>query len=756
MVLPPSDLENDIANSVDKLQKLYPDKFDAKRYLYLPRGKYAFAAEHTFQGKKKKQLGLRAGYGYRTYARSGVIAGHNLTCIWKAWNVSKAWREFFQELYFYSHPKLLRWLQGIIVPHVIGVHDGSNGEKSIFMEAPHHTHWHTAHADLSIGEKQAIIRAYEALHAHGIMHNNICAHNICIDQDMNVTLLNFERACCLNDKGIDEVPGCDQEALKREMRQVKYLIDYMGARVIEREILAAPEAPPGEQQTEPLSIVDIHRWLSDVENTHTIPSNMRNLPLPNDGRGRAKKPKVKVGASSQMESAGPIQDAGNSGSQSEPIVPPILLPTVQSSSSAITSTPSPPLDSPADIRGFFSVDQLPLSNRHDALPSPCPKEDTSDTQDRDTVQQPPPGSDSESSQTAFSSPRDSYVHSPLASPFTPLLSLPPSTPSPISEFSAQIPQTSPSCSLSAHLSSQASTDHSQRLTFVQYLDQLPSPKVFCDLTHEQLRLAIKQHNAVVDARMSSQPAINTDKNNVVFHPDTNDNGTYATGSDPFRKRKKRRRLTPFFPEGSSSTEDETIPDEDEEDEDEEPEPQIEIDFEELVEEAQLAKLRGRRRISRRPSMLPSMVLAKSVGLEPEAKSPAVAQRSTSTPPSPALSSISEESSGDTSGAPPYSVVFVGANGCPEEVWKLPVPAFMLVKSSVARQPQAQKLRVEQAPRLRGPPLTNPSPPRATYQDTQSRSFKKRKINCVEGIEYLEQASKRPRQDQSTPSSCIIC
>lgn len=86
------------------------------------------------------------------------------------------------KLYFYSHPELLRWLQGIVVSHVIGVHDGSNGQKSVFMEAPHHIFWHTAHPGLSIGEKQAIIQAYETLHAHGILHNNIDAHNICIGQ----------------------------------------------------------------------------------------------------------------------------------------------------------------------------------------------------------------------------------------------------------------------------------------------------------------------------------------------------------------------------------------------------------------------------------------------------------------------------------------------------------------------------------------------------------------------------------------------
>lgn len=749
MVLPAPDLENEILKLVDKLQKLYPGELDAKKHLYLPHGKYAFAAKHTFHGKNKKQIGHLSGRGYRINVRSGVIAGHNVTCLWKTWDVSKSWREFFQELYFYSHPELLRWLQGIVVSHVIGVHDGSNGQKTIFMETPHHIFWHTAHLGLSIGEKQAVVRAYETLHAHGILHNNISAHNICIDQDMNVTLLNFEKACCLNDKGIDEVPGCDQEALVREMRQVKYLISYMDARLIETGIITTPQASTGEQQTQALHPDDFVHWLKHVENTHTIPIEMRNRPIPNDGRRKPKK-KVKAGAISQWESGGPVQHAGNSGIYSEPIVPHIPLPTAQSSSFAIIATPSPPLDPPAATHDPLPAYQLPLPNPSTALPSTCPEGDTSRTQDKDTnVQLPPFRSDPEGSQTVSRGLRDIPVHSSSVSPFTALPSLLPTTP--MSDTSQRVSQTPPSCP--------PSSAHPQNHTSIPYPDQPPSPKVFCDLTHEQLRLAIKQHNADVDARLLSHAAIDTDKNNVVFHPDTNDNGTYATGSDPFRKRKKRRRPTPFFLEGSSSTEEETVPDPEnasftEDEEDENPEPEVEVDFEELVEEAHLAKLRGRRRMSR-SATIPAMVLAKPVWPDPEAKPPVVAQRSTSTPS--ALSSISEEeSSGDTSGVPPYTVVFVGANGSPDEVWKLPVPAFMLIKSSVARQPQAQKLRVEQVPRLRGPPLTNSSFLRTLNQDTQSRSSKKRDINCVEGIEYLEQTSKRVRQDQSTFSSCIIC
>jgi hypothetical protein len=152
-----------------------------------------------------------------------------------------------------------------------------------------------------------------------------------------------------------------------------------------------------------------------------------------------------------------------------------------------------------------------------------------------------------------------------------------------------------------------------------------------------------------------------------------------------------------------------------------------------------------------------MVPAKSMEPNLEAKSHSVARRSTSTLPSLTLSAISEEDSPrDASGTPPYTVVFVGANGGPDEVWQLPASAFMFVKSLAARQPQAKKLRIEQVPRLQGAPLRNSSFLPVLNQHTHSRTSKKRKIDCVEGVEYLHQTSKRTRHDKISPSSCIIC
>lgn len=102
MAIPASDIQNEIAYAMDTLQKLYPDTFDTKKYLYLPHGKYAFAAEYTFQGRSRKEirgcfwqlpclswnLGFNQGFHsahehYTVHARAGVIAGHKVTCLWK-------------------------------------------------------------------------------------------------------------------------------------------------------------------------------------------------------------------------------------------------------------------------------------------------------------------------------------------------------------------------------------------------------------------------------------------------------------------------------------------------------------------------------------------------------------------------------------------------------------------------------------------------------------------------------------------------
>lgn len=58
MVFPAPDFQDEVANSesTNALQKLYPNTFDAKKYLYLPHGKYSFAAEQTIQGRIKKEL----------------------------------------------------------------------------------------------------------------------------------------------------------------------------------------------------------------------------------------------------------------------------------------------------------------------------------------------------------------------------------------------------------------------------------------------------------------------------------------------------------------------------------------------------------------------------------------------------------------------------------------------------------------------------------------------------------------------------
>ena len=65
--------------------------------------------------------------------------------------------------------KLLQQLQGDILPVVIGVYANDSG-FNIAMELPHDTLWMLADPDMSPALKQRCVRAFEKLHAYGILH----------------------------------------------------------------------------------------------------------------------------------------------------------------------------------------------------------------------------------------------------------------------------------------------------------------------------------------------------------------------------------------------------------------------------------------------------------------------------------------------------------------------------------------------------------------------------------------------------------
>lgn len=87
---------------------------------------------------------------------------------------------FFDQLYLFAHPKLLRPLQGICVPYIVGVYNGPEGHMSIAMETPHPTGWRTASPDIPQSQKEVIIEAYRKIHTQGIEHRLVSYENMLI------------------------------------------------------------------------------------------------------------------------------------------------------------------------------------------------------------------------------------------------------------------------------------------------------------------------------------------------------------------------------------------------------------------------------------------------------------------------------------------------------------------------------------------------------------------------------------------------
>ena len=78
----------------------------------------------------------------------------------------------------YSHDKLLRPLQGMNVPCLIGAYVHPTGCYFIAMEPLDSCAW--SDADSTAGEqvKRNILQAYTRLHSQGILHGSVKSQNI--------------------------------------------------------------------------------------------------------------------------------------------------------------------------------------------------------------------------------------------------------------------------------------------------------------------------------------------------------------------------------------------------------------------------------------------------------------------------------------------------------------------------------------------------------------------------------------------------
>ncbi|THH19997.1 hypothetical protein EW146_g1260 [Bondarzewia mesenterica] len=166
------------------------------------------------------------------FLRKGFLNDQPITYISKVWQDEDR-DEFLKEMRLYTDANLLLPLQGTCVPYLIDA-DMTGDCLSIAMEPPHAIRWRAADAFISSKDKASILTAYRRLHGQGVLHGSPSFQNMLIGDDRKVTIVNFVNARCsrASDARVG-IPRCEKCEFAYEMRRVKFLLDYHGAREAE-------------------------------------------------------------------------------------------------------------------------------------------------------------------------------------------------------------------------------------------------------------------------------------------------------------------------------------------------------------------------------------------------------------------------------------------------------------------------------------------------------------------------------------------
>ncbi|KAH8997529.1 hypothetical protein EDB92DRAFT_1840286 [Lactarius akahatsu] len=251
-------------------------------HLYVPHGR------HLGQGLQYlgKGVMIRAGRATTSYLRRATFGAQAVAIVSKIW---KIWDGFHKELYLYGHPLHLRPLQGLCVPNIIGVFNTSEGLANMAMEPPHPHAWRVADRFLSTNEKRVIVEAYAQIHARGVLHRDVALRHMLIGRDGKATIINFRQASCLPPVKRIGLSGCGAHDFQLEMRQVKFLLDYEGAREFEYRLArnhcyAMRMSSIGGISSNaifPISEITLRQWdASTLEDIHPppLPSDVPNSP----------------------------------------------------------------------------------------------------------------------------------------------------------------------------------------------------------------------------------------------------------------------------------------------------------------------------------------------------------------------------------------------------------------------------------------------------------------------------------------------
>ncbi|ESK96427.1 serine threonine protein kinase [Moniliophthora roreri MCA 2997] len=181
---------------------------------------------------------LSSGSMCSCYVTIAQVSGKQLKYVRKTWRIDRIDDSFYAELALYNGH--MRRLQGDVVPSIITVFTGPC-TLSVAMEPPHHSFWVEASPDMPLMLKERCVAAYERLHGCGVLHGDVELRHMLIGGDGNVTLIDFHGSRALEPEEDVRMRRANPGELRREMRKVKVLLDYPGAREMERKRISDPE-----------------------------------------------------------------------------------------------------------------------------------------------------------------------------------------------------------------------------------------------------------------------------------------------------------------------------------------------------------------------------------------------------------------------------------------------------------------------------------------------------------------------------------
>lgn len=134
----------------------------------------------------------------------------------------------------YSESSYLRDLQGTFIPRLIGLYS-VDGAVSVAMELPSSSFWVEASEDMSNHLKRKCIAAFDAIHAQGVLHNDVELRHMLISAEGRVTIIDFQESRALSPMPLIKLEQATEDELRLEKRKIKFKLAFEDSRPKEYE-----------------------------------------------------------------------------------------------------------------------------------------------------------------------------------------------------------------------------------------------------------------------------------------------------------------------------------------------------------------------------------------------------------------------------------------------------------------------------------------------------------------------------------------